>query len=224
MHLSVRGVLAKAILAGTLLTPTAASAAPITLFFDVSVDSKYAYATDETIAIDPITFLLSMTLDDAILTVGTSTRLGDPTFLGVPDALVVPTAALEGPVSASRTFVRVSPSGTSANAIQSSFPDDAPSFTELTIRLSGSIPSQDTQDIAGFLAVMNSDLQFEYDGYTQFGRHTFSADSFRYSGSATQVPVPVPEPGALTLLGLGLAVGVAKLRRFSVQKRRDAPV
>jgi hypothetical protein len=209
------------------LTPTAASAAPITLNFDVSVNEQYNYATAQTTAIDPITFLISMTFDDQGVPGAPfqhATLFGDSTFAGVPETLVVPTAALEAPLhAADTTGGRAADMGRDtavqwwhnfvfASATQTWGSDD--NGARRGMRLSSPtvrIPDFQTPDLALFLALMTNDLRFTYYGYSNYDG-TYSPDSVAYSGTATQV-APVPEPGTLALFGTGLAIAVTRLRR-----------
>ena len=224
----VQSLIVAGILGAAVLAPIPASAAPLTLFFDVSVDTRFNYATQQATAIDPVTFLLAMTFDAQGRPGPSSqdaTLFGDPTFLGLPDALAVSTAAREAPAltggsvaagdGSSQTYVQNWRNFVLAASTQkwSSFGDaDNSAFREITLRSDTRVSDFDAPDLDLFLARMAGDVRFYYAGYT-LSNGVYSPDSFQYSGTATQVPAPVPEPGTLTLLGAGLAVGVTRVRR-----------
>jgi PEP-CTERM motif len=226
----VRILIAAATLGSAVLAPIPASAAPITLYFDVSVDTRFSYVTQQATAIDPVTFLLAMTFDGQG-TPGPSSQdatiFGAPTFLGLPDALAVPTAAIEAPPltggseaagnGSSQTYVQNWHNFLLAASTQkwSSYGADSSALREITLRSDTRVSDFDTPDLDLFLSRMTADVRFYYGGYA-LSDGVYSPDSFQYSGTATQVPAPVPEPGTLTLLGAGLAVGARRVRRRSI--------
>ncbi len=226
MRVSVRHILTSVTLV-VALTPGVAAAAPITLQFDVTVNEAYSYATAQTTAIDPITFLLSMTFDDEGVAGSSSqhaTLFDEPAFAGVPGDLVLPGDALAAPLRetdliagrsadtgrgagvqwwhnfqfAWATQVWGSDDGAAARGIKLSSPfTRVPDFTE--------------PDVDLFLALMASDLDFTYYGYAGAGSG-YSVDSVAYRGTATQV-VATPEPGTLALVGTGVAFAATRWRR-----------
>ncbi len=219
----VSGGLAVSVLA----TAISASAAPITTYYQVTVNERYSPSNPaaDFVTIDPISFLMSMTFDDQIVFAAVHSRsYGQPTFSGIPDSLVMPASAASVPTRSAGTNVNENASGIGGSAarydvLRTETSDGLETLIH-SVSLSSLARVAGRLDHSFFSDAIGREFGFETRGFEIFDDigptgEIYSPDSFVYLGTATQVaaPTPVPEPTTLALFGTGVALSALRVRR-----------
>jgi hypothetical protein len=216
------------VLGATCLIPIPATAAIITLDYQVTVTGSDRLDFSGIIdPIDPITFMMTLTFDDGVTSSSTHdfasfvqrrAAFGAPVFSPVPLSGVGPD--LNNPVGGSQILsstglfhevYALAPENNVYSAGAGYYVESGPNVARSSIELSTEAPFDAPLDLQAYLAIMQGTLDFRYQSL-EFRDFAYVPGSVFLYGTATYVE-PVPEPATLVLLASGLIGGARFARR-----------